>query len=194
MSRQEFAKIFAYVSIAIGKQLPTEAIEVYYDLLGDLDQHVLQITAKRVVLEHKWATFPSVAEFREAAAETMRAEVKELSPAEAWEMAWKAARRIDLEIDGSFDRACAALPPIVVEAMRSFSIPALIHGKEPVGVVRGQFLKIFEQLAARDRRAALLPDGIKRDLAAIGQKRNALPIRIVDALSQIGVESETGVA
>lgn len=35
MTRQDFAKIMAYVSVATGKSLSPEAAEVYYDLLGE---------------------------------------------------------------------------------------------------------------------------------------------------------------
>ena len=189
MSRFEFAQVMAYIAAAIGKPLSAEATEVYFELLGDLPLEVLHVTAKRVVLEHKWATFPTVAELREAAAETMLGEIKGLSPAEAWAMAWKAAGRIDLETEGSLERACAGLPPLVVEAMRAFSLPALVYGKEPVGIVRAQFVRMFEQLQARAHRQALLPDGLKRQIAAIGQEPAALPGPVNALLGCVGVEN-----
>lgn len=161
MSREEFLKAVAYVTAACGKALAPASLEVYFDCLGDLPYDVMLTAAKRVVLEHKFATFPTVAEFREAAAETLRGRVKELSAAEAWEAAWAVVRNTDPEIEGSFARATRDTPPLVVEAIRAFGLQALCYGKEPVGVVRGQFLKIFEQLAARDRRAALLPAPVK---------------------------------
>lgn len=168
MTRDEFALIMAYVSVSVGKPLSEDAAEVYYDLLGDLPVEAMQISAKRVVLEHRWATFPLPAEFRQAAAETMRGKINELSPPEAWALAWEAAGKIDAEIDGSIDRACQSLPPLVFEAMRAFGINAIAYGREPVGMVRTQFLKIFEQLQSRDRRQALLPVSMVQAIERIG--------------------------
>ena len=177
MTKVEFAKCMAYVSVACGKPLSAEAAEVYFDLLADIDYDTMQTAAKRVLSEHVWATFPSIAELRQAAAATKLGVVTELSPAEAWDLAWRAAGSIDLDIQGPYisgdkvyasQAACVleGLPPIVVEAMRSFGIPAMVYGTEPVGVVRGQFMKIVEQLQARDRRDALLSPAVKEAIAA----------------------------
>ena len=161
----------AYIATAINKPLSADAAEIYFELLGDLPADVLKVAAKRVLLEHPWSTFPSVAELRQAASETLRGSLTDLSASEAWAQAWKAVGRIDLDISGSAERALAKLPPLVVEAMRTMSIPAMVNGKEPVGVIRGQFLKVYEQLAAREKRLALLPGPVKQSIAAIGEVR-----------------------
>ena len=162
MNREEFARIAGVLTLGTGKPLTPDAAEVYFDCLGDLSFEVMKIAAKRVLMEHKWATFPSIAELREAAAETMMGSVKELSSGEAWAMAWRAVGNIDPEVSGSISRGTEDLPPLVVEAMRTYGINALCYGNEPVGVVRGQFLKIFDQLAARDRRKALMPAPLRQ--------------------------------
>jgi hypothetical protein len=179
VTREEFSACMAYLAAAIQKPLPKESVAVYFDLLGDLQLAVLQTACKRVALEHRWATFPSVAEIREAAAETQRGQVKEIAPAEAWEMAWRAVGQIDPEVAGSADRALSRVPLIVAAAVVAMGIPALCYGKEPVGVIRGQFMKTFEQIAARDKRQALLPSTVKE---AIAQHRPA----IAQAVAQIG--------
>lgn len=178
MTRLEFVKVMAYIEAATGKSVSSDTAEVYFDLLGDLPVGVFQLAAKRVVLEHRWATFPSVAELREAASETAQGAVKPLSAGEAWSIAWKAAGRIDPEISGSAERGLAGLPELVVEAVRAFGIPALCCGREPVGVVRAQFVKIFEQLAAREKRIALMPPAIRQAVAAIGAGENVAAPRL----------------
>jgi len=187
MTRTEFARVMTFITAAIGKPLAVESLEVYYELLGDLPLDALQASAKRVVLEHKWATFPSVAELREAASETMRGQVKELSSAEAWDMAWRAACSIDLDMVGPYQSGdklyssqaeymLEAIQPLVLEVMHAYSLPALCYGKEPVGVIRGQFMRIFEQLAARDRRTALLPASLVNDIGRIGCREKKLAV------------------
>ena len=171
MTREEFGHSMAYLTAAIGKALAYESLEVYYDLLGDLEPAVLLTSIKRVVLEHRWASFPTVAELREAAAETVAGEVKMLAPAEAWRLAWQAIGRIDPDVEGSYARATAGLPPIVVVAMETFGINAFAYGNEPIGVVRGQFLKVYEQLASRQKRELMLPPSVRKAIAAPQQAR-----------------------
>src|SRR5262249_5871634 len=122
MTRPEFLAVIGYVAAGIGKALPAESLEVYFDCLGDLPLDVLKLAAKRVVLEHRWATFPTVAELRAAAAETMQGQVAELSPAEAWAIAWRVVGSTDPEVEGSFQRASKGVPPLVVEAIRAFGL------------------------------------------------------------------------
>jgi hypothetical protein len=172
-----------YLASGIGRPISEDSVEVYFDLLGDLDYKVFQTAARRSLLEHKWATFPSIAELREAATATMRGEVKELSPGEAWKLAWQATGRIDPECEGSVERGTAKLPKLVREAMTAFGINALCYGKEPVGVVRGQFIKIFEQLQARDRRVALLPGSVKEAIEGAPAMLEAIRGQV----AQIGV-------
>lgn len=166
MTRVEFAKAMAYVGTATGKPLNTEGLEVYFDLLGDLDYGVLMLACKRVLFEHPWATFPSVAELRQAAVDAVRGQVSELSEAEAWAIAWRVIADTDPEVDGSFVRACqrAKAPPLVVEAVQAMGLTSMCYGDEPVGVIRGQFLKTFGQLAGRERRLALLPQSLRKSI------------------------------
>lgn len=182
MTRPEFSVVMNYLRVAIGKDLTADALEVYFDLLGDLPADVLQLAARRVLLEHKWATFPSVAELRAAAAETVRGEVKELSAFEAWGLARRAAAQIDLEVDGSAERAMKNLPALVREAMRIFGLPSLCVGGgddfegnprrvDPVSVQASQFVKIYEHLAARDRRAALMPPAMRKAIEETGERQ-----------------------
>lgn len=198
MTNTEFAEIVAYITAGCGKPLPVASQVVYFDTLGDLSADVLRLAAKRVLLEHRWATFPTVAELRQAAAESVRGEVKELSGAEAWGMAWWIAGNTDPELAGSFERACAKAkaPPLVVESIRSMGLLDMCYGKEPVGVLRGQFLKVFEQLQGRDRRAALLPpathaalEQIRERQAVTGPNREAAAIvgRLTEAFPAPGV-------
>jgi hypothetical protein len=191
MNLTDFLPIMAYIEKATERPLDKERAKIYFDLLGDLPAPVLQAAAQRVVLEHPWATFPSIAELRAAAADVQRGQVAVLSGAEAWELAWKAAGRIDLDIPGSLEAATKDLPALVIETMRAFSVPALICGKEPVGVVRGQFIKMYDQLAARDQRRALLPARLQQQIES---HKPALPKPAIPSLESIGKLPEEMIA
>ena len=185
MTREEFVRTAAYITAACGKPLAPASVEVYYDLLGDLPANVFETAAKRVCLEHVWATFPSAAELRAAASETMRGIMTELSPAEAWKKAWSAIGAIDPEVEGSKERVLKVLPPLVVEAMQAYGIFALCYGKEPITIVRAQFVKIYEQLAARDRRLGLLPPAVRQ---SIEKEQGELPGAVRSIAGRIGHE------
>lgn len=189
MTREEFARVVAYLTAATDRELALDRLEVYFDLLGDLSYETLLTAAKRVALEHRYATFPSVAELRAAAVATARGEVAALSPAQAWELAWRVVRNTDPEIEGSFQRATRGVPPLVVEAIMAYGLQSLCYGAEPVGVVRGQFLKIFEQLASRCSREALLSTAIRREIEAIGRRPKESPPLLGDVLRGIGSDA-----
>src|SRR5262249_46001210 len=118
MTRAEFSAVIAFIELACGKSLEPQRLDVVWEMLCDLPADTLKIAAKRVMAEHRWATFPSIAEIREAAMLTQRGEVTALSPAEAWELAWRAVRNIDPEIPRSIERAMTPLPPLVRESVQ----------------------------------------------------------------------------
>ena len=193
MTRKEFATLMAYLSAAIGKAVTKETMEVYFDLLGDLDKDVLGMAVKRVALQHKWATFPSVAEIREAAVDASRGETRELSAQEAWGIAWEAAGKIDLDVEGSLERRTKDVPPLVLEAMRCYGMAALVYGKDPVGVIQAAFVKIYDQLAARERANALLPPKLKEQIT--NQRNKNLPgptLKVLENLGEMEGDSDAG--
>lgn len=187
MTNTEFTRMIEYLIAGSGKPLPVESRLVYFDLLRDLPFEAGMLAAKRVLAEHRWSTFPTIAELRQAAVETARGEIKALSEAEAWAIAWRVVGDTDPEVDGSFGRACTRhkAPGLVVEAIRTFGLQAFCYGAEAVGIVRAQFRDMFGQLAARERRAALLPPAIHAALDEIRERR-ALPAAARQALDGIG--------
>lgn len=197
MTKSEFSRVMAWISLAIGKPIVEGAgeaaererlarTEVYYEMLGDLPFEVLNIAARRVVASHPWNTFPSIAELRQAAAETLQGRVAQMSGGEAWQIAWKAASKIDPEVEGSCERHTKDLPPLVIEAMKNFGLVALTRA-DP-NFARPQFLKIWDALTTRENRHALLPMGVKKAIAAISEASQ--PKAIGPIAKQIGVIEE----
>lgn len=171
MTREQFAVVHGYLACGTGKELTAEAMEVYFDCLDDLDFGVMQLAAKRVLMEHPWPNFPSVAELRQAAVESNRGEVKETSATEAWDLAWGAISNLDPELPHTIERTKARLPPLVWQAIQAFPLNALVYGDEPVGVLRGQFLRMYSDLAARERRKALMQPATLAALDEIRERK-----------------------
>lgn len=184
MTTKECAEILAYLEAGIQRPLSKHAARVYCDLLADLPVEALRVAAKTVLLNHAWATFPSIAELRQAATDAMKGRDATLTSAEAWALAWKVAGKIDVEIDGSAERrlAEAKLPAIVEDAMRKFGLAALCAGREPVAVVRAQFTKMFDQLRETEGQKAMLPGSVRKAIEGVSARQ------IAHVVKQIGVE------
>lgn len=180
MTNTEFIEVMGYLTAGSGKDIPAAAKLVYFDCLQDLGFEAFKLGAKWVLMHHRFATFPTIAELREASTSASRGTVVELSPAKAFEIAWKIIANTDPEIEGSFARAAKGAPPAVVETIRAMGIPALCYGKEPVGVVRAQFERSFTQIAAGEKRRALLPASLTQAIEGRGAK--SLPANVLDGI------------
>ena len=200
MTHTEFLKVCAYLTAGTGKDLIADSKAVYWDCLKDMPFEVMMASAQKVLMEHPWATFPSVAELRQAASETIRGKVNEVSPSEAWMMARKVAAGYDPDLQGSywaegklwpsqFAFLIHRLPVVVVKAIREFGVLSLSVNEGAISIVRAQFIDTFRQVAAREKREALLPDALKQTIAETGECRT-LPPKIVDVIAAIGAAKE----
>lgn len=194
MTKAEFAHVLKFLADALPgvRPLTADSVRAYHALLGDLPLRVFQLAAQKVALEHEWNTFPSPAELRRVAGEVV---AEDVTPAEAWKLAWQVACQHDPETQGEwvsggvrypsrFAAVTAGMPQVVVEAVRSFGVSALCGGTEPVTVVRAQFLKLFEQVAAKQRRLALLPAPLRNQIAQA--RRGELAPPVAEAVKRIG--------
>jgi hypothetical protein len=188
MTRLEFAECMAYLAAGSGKALSAESAEVYFDLLGDLPIDLLRLACKKVLIEHRYATFPTVAAIRDAASPVSL----EATPGEAWEAAKKVAARYDHEIQGpylvvrqghtkeypsQFARLTDGLPLAIVRAIEIIGVESLRTGKDEV--VRAQFLKVFSDLLERARRGDLLPAPVKEEVRALAVATQAKAIGVI---------------
>jgi hypothetical protein len=183
MTRSEFASVMAYIGLGCGKPLSDAAMEVYLDLLGDLSLEALWVAAKRAVLEHKYYTFPPVAILREFAVEPTRG--TEMTPGEAWKIAWGAIGRYDPDIEGSFERAFRRVPPVIFEACLCFGPQAMIAAPK-IEVARAQWLTIYEALVSRQRRMKQIPASLQEEISRVAQ--SAPRLRIAEPASAASQE------
>lgn len=152
MTKKEIARLLAVISAAFPRFEANEfKAGVWLELLGDLDYGVAQAAVKKCMLENVYA--PSVAEIRRAAAELMFPDRK--TGAEAWGEVEKAMRH-----HGYYGEreALESMSPLTAEVVRYFGWREICLS-EAGGVVRGQFLKMYEQVFQREVRSALLPEG-----------------------------------
>lgn len=185
MTATEFSKAILYLSAGLQRKLDDAATEVYFDALRDLPAAPFLAACKLVLLNHVWATFPTVAELSGATANVIRGNAMPMCGAKGWEIAWRVARDTDPEVDGSFERAIKKhkAPPAVIEAIRCFGLNSLCYGNDPVGVIRGQFMKTFEQIAESERQTGMLPPSLRAEIEAMPDT-----LLVQNALAGIGKE------
>lgn len=186
IDRAAFVKIMAYIAAGIQKPITDVGLEVYYDLLGDLSADVLNIAAKRAVLEHRYATFPPVAVLRDLAIDTRNGTVKEMTGAEAFGIARKVIARCDIDVPHTMENLWKGVPPIVVAAVDAFGFMALYNlPGDAIETARAQFTRVFDSIAEREKRTGILPASVAQKISEIG---NAKPQAISQTIAAIGVE------
>lgn len=198
MTRKEFSEGLYFLAAGCRQALEAPTLEAYFALLGDLSAETFREACRVVLLSHKYATLPSIAELREAALMVENARNPQLTAGEAFAIAREAAGNVDMDIIGPFKvrnyqtgewdvypsqeaYALRDVPEPVVKAMRAFGLREFCYAEDPTGVVRAQFTKVFEQIAARDQRTALMPPSVREFL---DNKRDADLVQ--KTLAQIG--------
>ena len=67
MTIQQFSDCMSLLFVGIGKPVERQTVNVYFELLGHHDADKFRAGCKKVLLSHRWATFPSIAELNDAA-------------------------------------------------------------------------------------------------------------------------------
>lgn len=135
-------------------------------MLSDMDYELAEAALIKVLSTAKY--FPTVGEIREAAAQLSQPAV--LTAAEAWGEVMTALRKYGLY---NWDDAERWMTPSVAKMVKRFGWWELCHA-ENIDVIRGQFMRAWEQHAKGEKERAALPQPIRQmiDQAAQGK---ALP-------------------
>lgn len=172
MTIEEFAVIAATLQAgAPEKRLPKATLDLWFELLGDLPARVVLGAVKAHYATSEYPTLPAIGAVRKAAVALMHPAIP--TAAEAWGQVEHEMRRVGWV--GKPD-----LSPLTARVVKAIGWQRLCASEDP-GVERGQFLKMYDQMAQRDEHDAVLPDGLKP-----GAMAPALPEGIRRGLDAIG--------
>ena len=162
MNREQFTKIMSYVMAAIEKKPSKSTIEVYYDLLKDLDYDLAFAAVKKVIASDEYPVLPTVGKIRKAAHDLCT--MDRLSAPEAWGVVLKAIRK-----HGYFSEAEAldSMPKEVAETVRFIGWRDLCLSEKP-DVVRAQFMRMYEAHEKRKEEMNLLPADVRELVGKLG--------------------------
>lgn len=165
MTINETARILAVIAAAYPRfQVDAEGLtlNIWYEMLGDLDYEIVQVAIKKLMLESPFP--PAIADVRKIAAEITIPEEDRIDSADAWGEVVRAIRRY-----GYYD------PDGAIQSMsnRTARVVQMIGWREicscdEPSVVRGQFLRMYEQVSNREKKDALMPVELKEQIRMIG--------------------------
>jgi len=141
---KEFTALMAFLSAGVGLEMGRERVEVYYELLRDLDGDVLKESCRRALLEHEYNTIPPVALIRKLSVEV--SSPNRLTSDEAWNL----VRQV---IIGSIEKE--EIPDIVQKVARNVGWSTL--GMSTSERARMSFVSAYREAVDSDRRRRLLP-------------------------------------
>jgi len=165
MTKTETVKLLAVISAAYPNMQVTEAtVEIWHELLGDLGFNIVLTAAKKLILESPYP--PTIADIRKRAVEVMTPLEDRLDAAEAWGEVMRALR-----VFGYYREAEAlqSMSPRTAKVVRWMGWSEICLSEE-LGVARGQFMKMYQQVAEREHKEQLLPAMLRNDIKKIASK------------------------
>lgn len=165
MVRSEVAKLLAVLAAAYPRFEVNELTEqVWFEMLQDIPYQVAQVAVKKLILESSYP--PAIADVRKQVAEIVTPPENQLDGATAWGEVINAIHWYGYYRQ---DEALASMSPLTAEVVKYMGWQEICLSEEP-SVIRGQFLKMYEQLSRRKQQEMLLPANLKKQIAEIASR------------------------
>jgi len=166
MTKTETIKLLTIITAVHPRFEVNKAMaEIWYDLLSDIDYKAAELAVKKLLTEMPYA--PTIADIRKQVAKFLSRD-ELLSVDEAWVKIKRAIRKHGYtNPEGAREDLGQALWQSV-QFMGGWQ--ELCHSTEPEGVLRGHFIKLYEQQAQRLKEDMLLPTAIKQLISGMAKK------------------------
>lgn len=139
------------------------SFDVWFALLQDLDYKTCTMAVQRWMQTSRW--MPTVADIREMA---LNNTTESVDSGQAWEMARDSVRRYGMMRK---EEALAGLPTDVAEAVNRFGWRDLCDMEaDEVMASRAQFLRIYQQIADRNKQTSQMSPNLKAMIAKHNQE------------------------
>ena len=164
----------AYQNFEVPQTEQDMKLHTWHKMLKDLDFEVAKAAAQKHIAESKYP--PAISEIRDQAVDVKNYEEGRLTAGEAWGKVIQAVRDYGYYRE---QEALDSLPEKAAKTAEALGWQSICDAKEE-GVARGQFLKIYKQIAERDRQDAKLP----------GETRESIKQLTSEVVSEIPEEIE----
>lgn len=169
MTPQETKKLFMILMVSYPKFYPAEekdklrlTIELWTEMLADVPFEVAQIAVKKLILESPFP--PTISDVRKQIVDITNPDSK-IDPSTAWGEVTRALRIYGYPRP---QEALQSMSPRTRKVVESMGWQEICQA-DKAGVVRGQFLKMYEAYSSREKQDALLPQGMKDIIKQIGR-------------------------
>lgn len=159
MKPTETIQLLAVINAAFPNMQVTEAmVNLWHELLGDLDFDLAKAAVKKLLLESPYP--PSIADIRKRAAEIITPPEERIDASEAWGEVIRAIHRYGYYRQ---EEALASMSPRTAKVARYMGWQEICTSERP-DVVRGQFMKMYETVANREKQERLLPASLRAEI------------------------------
>ena len=170
MTKGEVAKLLVVLAASYPRfEVDDVKVQVWHEMLGDLDYAVASMAVKKIIMQNTFP--PAIAEVRKAAAELTNPE--NLTSSEAWGEVTRAIRNYGYYRG---EEALASLSPTTAQVVRYMGWREICMS-EDIGVIRGQFLRMYEQIATREQEKQLLSPTMQTEIKKLAKKYD---IRLIE--------------
>lgn len=176
MKKTDVIKILTMLSSAYPnmKEITEITVDIWYDCLKDIDVKVAIPAIKKHILESPFS--PSVADVRKQIAEVTTPEEDRIDGSKAWGEVISAIRGYGYYRK---EEALENMSPTTAKVVKYMGWQEICHSEKP-DVVRGQFLKMYNTVAEREKQDRLLPGDFKKEINEIAENNGSKVLKLVD--------------
>jgi len=166
LKKTDTIKLLAIINTAFPNMQITESmVELWHELLGDLEFNLAIAAAKKLILESPFP--PTIADIRKRAVEIMTPAEDKIDASTAWGEVVHAIRMFGYPRP---QEALESMSPRTRKVVEQMGWQEICQATDP-GVVRGQFLRMYEAYSAREKQDALLPQKMRDEIKQIANLR-----------------------
>jgi len=160
MTRTEIIQVLGVIASAYPnmKEMPDSIVEVWYRFFQDFDKKLVETAALKTILKSPYP--PSIADIMKQIEEILAPPEDRKDAAEAWGEVIKAIHHYGYYQE---KKALESMSPRVAKVVKYMGWREICHSEE-VGVIRGQFLKMYTAVTEREIQDRLIPLAIKKDI------------------------------
>ena len=170
MKPSETAKLLAVISAAYPEKFRVDdmKVQLWHSLLKDLSYEVCNIAVQKHILESPFV--PAISDIRKAAVSIMTPEEEKMDAGAAWGEIMKAIKTYGIYRP---EEAFQNLSPRTAKVAQYMGWQEICMS-ENMGVLRGQFMRIFDSMAVREDADKLLPATMQAQIRQIGHDMGLL--------------------
>lgn len=164
MKKTETVQMMAVINAAFPNMQVTEAmVSLWHELLRDLSFDIAKMAVKKLILESPFP--PTIADVRKRAVEIMTPSEDKIDASEAWGEVITA-----ISFYGYYreSEALASMSPRTAKVAKYMGWQEICTSERP-DVVRGQFLKMYETVANREKQDRLLPAAMRDEIQRLAE-------------------------